>query len=157
MKTQKSIDLSRLKTNKQGEILWAESAGKTVPFQFGEHSGELTIIDYNARKHIVEVQFGELKAWLGVTKIYYCNLEKLFKTTTKQFLYEPGEVVNGLQITAQIWLDKERGYAYKCTVCGHEGTVLQTKLKQLNTGCARWKQHGKGTQDNPENGGENVV
>lgn len=142
MSTQKHIDLTCLKRDKQGEIIWFESIGRTIPFQFGEHSGELIITDYYARKNQVEVQFGELKAWVGATKIHYCNLEKLFKTPTKQFLYEPGAVVNGLQITEQIWLDKERAYVYKCSVCGHEGTVLQTKLKN-GAGCAKWQQHRK--------------
>lgn len=140
MSTIKKVDLSNLKKDKSGEILWAESVGKTILFQFGEHSGELVICSYNARKNQVEVQFGELKARLGVTKICYCNLEKLFKTTAKKFLYEAGEVVNGLQLTEQIWIDKERAYTYRCTVCGYEGSVIQTRLKN-GASCPAWQKH----------------
>lgn len=140
MTIKKSVDLSRLKTSRNGEILWAESIGRMIPFTFGEHSGELEICRFNEKKHQVEVRFGEFKTWLGVTKIHYCNLEKLFKTTTKQYLYDVGQVVNGLQITEQIWLGTDRGYAYKCTVCGHEGTVIQTKLKN-GASCSQWQKH----------------
>ena len=144
--SQVEIDLSGLKKDKKGEIIWKETIGEMIPFIYNNEVDYLKVIGY-CKQHITLELNGRVRKF-HVSKVYHNHIEPLLGIYTQKFFYEVGEVVGDFKILEQIFIVKEtekttnkllkgqqerkyRGYKVECLECGKQYEIEQKKLNRV--------------------------
>lgn len=135
-KQEKYIDLSQFPHNKQGNISWKNSIGKTIEFF------------YNGEKHIIKILKIVKKDYLSI-KLDEKILEKVHTTKIKNltfcnelykpnYLYNIGDVIKNIKILKQTKIEKTsrnnykvhvKGYLCECLIDGYTFTMSENDIK----------------------------
>ena len=140
------IDLTNLKQDKKGNILWSKNIGELVPFIYNNEMNYFKIVSY-ARQHITIECDGKVRKF-HISAIYNNHIEILLDIYTHKFLFEVGQELEGFRILEKIFIEektentenkllkenlsrgKKRGYKVECIHCGKQYEVKQTQIKE---------------------------
>ncbi len=127
----------------KGKINWSASINNEISFEYDGIKGNVKIIDYDKKKQIVKVKYGNRLQNMKTSHLQKNAIGNLLGLINHQYLYNKGDVVSvttgEIEILDQITMEYNqnynvRGYKYKCLIDGYEGEVSEPKLKDKN-GC----------------------
>ena len=147
------IDLTNLKTDKKGNILWSKNIGELIPFIYNNEMNYLKIVNY-ARQHITLECDGKVRKF-HISALYNNHIEPLLDMYTHKYLYEVGQEIGKFKIIEKILIEEKtentenkllegnfsrgmkRGYKVECLHCGKQYEVKQTQIKndKINIKC----------------------
>ena len=147
------IDLTNLKTDKKGNILWSKNIGELIPFIYNNEMNYLKIVNY-ARQHITLECDGKVRKF-HISALYNNHIEPLLDMYTRKYLYEVGQEIGKFKIIEKILIEEKtentenkllegnfsrgmkRGYKVECLHCGKQYEVKQTQIKndKINIKC----------------------
>ena len=133
---------------KNGEIDWKNCIGFSIKFIYDEIEGELNIINVimEKGKRYIITEYGNHKNFhISTSGVLDCKLGGLLGTHTKKYKYDIGDIIDStksgkLEVLEQINISNEKntrlekGYRYKCLICGNIDTISESNLK-TNQGC----------------------
>lgn len=140
------IDLTGLKTDKKGNILWSKNIGELIPFIYNNEMNYLKIVNY-ARQHITLECDGKVRKF-HISALYNNHIEPLLDMYTHKYLYEVGQEVGEFRIIEKIFVEektentqnkllqgnlsrsKKRGYKVECIHCGKQYEAKQSQIKE---------------------------
>lgn len=140
------IDLSNLKQDKKGNILWSKNIGELVPFIYNDEINYFKIISFG-RQHITIECDGRVRKF-HISAIYNNHIEPLLDLYTYKHLYDVGQVIDEFKIIEQIFIEektentknklltenitrgKKRGYKVECIHCGKQYEIKQKQIKE---------------------------
>jgi len=140
-------DLPRFEIGRcKGKINWMSSIGYMVKFIYDDIEGELPILDVVRKNGSIYImtEYGDCKDF----SIASCSFIKgafgeLLGTCTKKYTYNDGDIIvldNGkkIEILEQIRISHgkrtEKGYKYRCLVCGNIDTKMESSFER-GQGC----------------------
>lgn len=146
------IDLSGLKQDKEGNVLWSKNIGELIPFVYNNEIDYLKIIGYC--KYHVTLELNGRTRKIHITNIYNNHIEPLLGVYTQKFQYEPGDVLGNFRVVEQIFITKQtestenkllkgqqerkyRGYKIECINCKKVYEIKQKNIlnEKINIEC----------------------
>ena len=147
------IDLTNLKTDKKGNILWSKNIGELIPFIYNNEMNYLKIVNF-ARQHITLECEGRVRKF-HISALYNNHIEPLLDMYTHKHLYEVGQELGEFKIIEKIFVEektestqnkllqgnlsrgKKRGYKVECLHCGRQYEAKQKNIKdgKINFQC----------------------
>lgn len=135
-KIDKHIDFTQFPLNKSGNISWKNSIGVVADFYYCGEKHTLKILGRgNPTNEFITFQVDDMPPETARTqKIKYLLFDDLFYKPN--YIYNIGDVVNGIKILEQLYLKrtensvkKEKFYRCKCLVDGYVYIVNEYELK----------------------------
>ena len=127
-------------------IDWKNSIGYIVKFIYDNIKGEVKIVDYYKKNssNYIKVKYKNKNYNINIISFKSCHIGDILGLINHGYKYQVGDIITNihfgkLQILKQIkiedgrgWHDK--GYEYRCLICGNEDTIKEGSLKNKN-GC----------------------
>jgi len=141
-------ELSRYEEGRyKGKINWMGSIGMSVRFIYGDIEGELLILDITRDDKMnthITTEYGDCRNLsMSIGSFTNCNIGGLIGKKMKKYRFHIGEIVElvrsgKLEILEQIRIPRgnhtEKGYKYKCSICGNIDDKSESNLIK-NKGC----------------------
>ena len=127
------------------KIDWEKCADYEVPFVYNNIKGKIKIIDCfrkNNRTYL-KIKYKDNVDEINTDGLIRCQLGDILGLKTSKYKYSVGDIITdvtsgNLQILEQIRMkngkNTEKGYRYKCLICGNEDIITEGSLKQ-HMGC----------------------
>lgn len=143
------IDLSNLKHDKKGNVIWKECIDELVPFMYNNEIDFFRIVSYG-RQHVTLEYNGRVRNF-HIASIYSNHIEPLLDIYNWKFLYDVGDILGNYKILEQIFIEtsvmeskneftkslkkKTRGYKVECMKCGKQYEVKQKSIQRFKCKC----------------------
>lgn len=135
---ERTIDLSPLKFDDRGRTLWKECIGTRLNFEYDGIKSHI-VIDEVVDSRKIKIS-GEHNKNYEIKKadVKTCSLARFLKINTREYLYNVGDVVNGLKILDKIRVKKakysDKGYIVECVKDGYTYSTYESNFKK-GIGC----------------------
>lgn len=126
---------------KKSNIDWKKSVGGLVKFTYDDIQGEVEIIGYEEHsKGCLTIRRKNDVCEIKTNNFLRCKIGKILKVKTNEYLYNIGDIVNGLKIIEQTRLSegrngkKAKGYKVECIIDKQISYKSESVLKR-GIGC----------------------
>lgn len=114
------------------QIDWKNSIDHKVRFVYDDIEGEIEIVDYDGR--YLTLIFDNKKFNIQSGSLKSCQLSVIIGKMNRDYKYEVGTIVNGLEVLEHLKIKSNKFYKLKCIKDGYIHTKSESHLKK-NSGC----------------------
>ena len=145
---------------KEGTINWTESIGCKVKFIYDDIKGEVEIIDYKAKTHMLYIKYLNKKPYkIKTDNFQKCQIGELLNKRTGDFIYNIGDRFidekRDITIIDKKYIKDEnqnkKYYRYHCNICNYnEGWMTESNITtKIGCSCCNGKTIVPGINDIP--------
>ncbi len=144
----------------RGKINWEKCIGYKVKFIYNDIEDEVEIVDYIKKEYKLKIKNSDREDIVYINNFSKCQLGGILRVKTKEYRYSVGDAVldvksGDLEILKRIKIKRnnqksEKGYKYKCLICGNEDEISENNLKRkqgCNVCCLSSRKTRKGIND----------
>ena len=148
VESNKYIDLSQIKLNKNGTKNWMGSMGTHLDFIYEDIQGTLILEEYDVITHKIKVKYKDRYYYFSTDKLLNCKLGDILKKRTREFKINIGQTFKDDKRDLTI-IDREyrqspynkntqlKYYKYHCNKCTYEGWAIEGDiLGERKHGCS---------------------
>jgi len=140
----RNLFLDDLPTYENNKINWSKSIGYDINFNFDDITGFIKIINYRKIKksNILTIEYNKKHFNIHVSSFLKCSLSNILGIITKDYKFKIRDIINddkrNIEILDTIRIkhnnSSEKGYNYKCLICGNIDTIRESNLI-IGQGC----------------------
>ena len=127
----KYIDLTSI-PKKGNRFDWAHSIGCSVPFVYGDITGNIVIIDYDLNKYKLTLKYKNQMHSMTIHNFTKCRIGVLLSVNrcNHHYKFNNGDIIGNLKLLIQIRMNKNnsKGYVYQCLKDGYIGRITENDL-----------------------------
>lgn len=129
------------KRDVKNRIIWKESIGKTISYDYHGIIGDMYILDYDSKCAMLHLKTDKVDVFkISTGNLMHCRIGRAIGEIDTSLLYSAGEIINGLEILKAIPSSGDRNdfnrksYNVKCVKDGYSYNITESSLKR-GTGC----------------------